>query len=45
MDEAKVVKVDTCQNCKGHKNKPSKCNTHDKFIGRKAKICVDFKKK
>ena len=45
MDEAKVVKVDTCQYCKGHKNKPSYCNTKKEYVGRKAKKCDDFKKK
>jgi len=39
------VKEDTCQDCKGHKNKPSRCIIHDKFVGRKEKICDKFKKK
>ncbi len=45
MDETKVVKVGTCQDCKGHKNKPSRCITYKKYVGRKEKICDDFKKK
>ena len=39
MDEAKK---EICQNCKRHKNKPSKCILRDKYVGRKD-TCTDFK--
>jgi len=33
-----------CQNCKRHKNNPSKCNLKNEFVGRK-NTCNDFKSK
>lgn len=32
----------TCQNCDNHSNSPSHCDLHDKFVGRKAKVCSDY---
>lgn len=33
---------DVCQDCKYHKNNPSRCQVEG-FVGRKAPACADFK--
>ncbi len=40
MDKKEV----TCQYCKHHSNKPSRCNKFNKYVGRKHK-CIEFKHK
>ena len=31
-----------CQNCKKHKNKPSRCTALNIFVNRKAAACHDY---
>ena len=45
MSTQKVEREPTCQDCKSHKNKPSRCKTNDVYVGRKQKPCDEFKRK